>query len=62
MTKREIKELAQDLILHSATNAYYHVEDQPISHADQIALGKAIRLQSDRVARLFGYSEQPYRT
>jgi hypothetical protein len=62
MNKTEIKELAQDLILQQAANAYYHVEDQPISHADQMALDKAIRLQSDRVARLFGYSEQPYTT
>ena len=62
MNKTEIKELAQDLILQQITNAYYHVENQPISHADQMALDKAIRLQSDRVARLFGYAEQPFTT
>ena len=61
MNKTEIKELAQDLILEQMTNAYYHVDDdESISQEDRMALDKAIRLQSNRVARLFGYAEQPF--
>jgi len=62
MNKTELKELAQDLILQQMTNAYYHVDDdESISPENRMELDKAIRLQSDRVARLFGYAEQPYR-
>ena len=61
MNKTEIKELAQDLILEQMTNAYYHVDDdESISQEDRMALDKAIRFQSNRVARLFGYAEQPF--
>ena len=61
MNKTEIKELAQDLILEQMTNAYYHVDDdESISQKDRMALDKGIRLQSNRVARLFGYAEQPF--
>ena len=63
MNKTEIKELAQDLILQQIPNAYYHVDDdESISQEDRMALDKAIQLQSDRVARLFGYDEQPFTT
>ena len=71
MKKKQIKELAQDLILQQAAQTYYRVESdghytipnqlgEEISPEDLTKLYEELRHQSDRVARLFNYDSQPY--
>ena len=60
MRKTEAKELAQDMILQMAAVAYYKVEQHDLSEEDQQLVYSALRQQNRRIARLFGYDEQPF--
>jgi len=60
MNKTQIKELAQDLILQQVAVAYYQVEGEPISPSEQMEVYEELRRQGRRIAKLFGYDEQPF--
>jgi elongation factor P hydroxylase len=61
MTRTEVRELAQDLILQTIAGSYYKVEYQDLKGDDEKKVYAEIQKQSDRVAKFLGYDSQPFR-
>ncbi len=65
LSKNQLKEKAQDLILQQAAATFYLLEnmlEDELAAEDHLPLTLEIKKQNDRVARLFNYDDMPFLT
>ena len=58
MSKKDVKENAQDIIMSNIANSLYSLaNDIEFSDSDKLKIVEEVKKQSNRVAKMFGYDE-----